>query len=149
LLLTPAAFADRLPLSESSRVLEVGPGSGFFSAELAERASRGHLELLDLQRQMLAKARRKLDSKGFKNVGYTEADASGGLPFPASSFDAAVLVSVLGEIPERANALQSLHQVLRPGGVLAIHEQIPDADRIEFEELQTLVETQGFKFQVR
>lgn len=54
LFLTPAVFADRLSLSESSRVLEVGPGPGCFSAELAERISRGHLELLDLQPQVRA-----------------------------------------------------------------------------------------------
>ena len=64
LLLTPAQLANRLPLTESSHVLEVGPGSGYFSAELARRVPQGRLELLDLQPEMLAKARRKLQARG-------------------------------------------------------------------------------------
>src|SRR4029453_700291 len=35
LLISPSQFADRLSLNESSRVLEIGPGSGYFSVEIA------------------------------------------------------------------------------------------------------------------
>ena len=74
LLLSPEKFADRLPLTAVSWVLEVGPGSGYFSRELARRVRRGRLVLFDLQPEMLAKARRKLERSGVQNVGYAVGD---------------------------------------------------------------------------
>ena len=145
-LLSPDDLAGRLGLSESSRVLEVGPGSGYFSAALATRIPRGELALLDLQPEMLAKARRKLESMGFHNVRYTRADASGEFPYPDGHFDVAVLVSVLGEISDQPGCLRSLRRVLRPRGLLAVHESIPDPDRIKFEALAALVQAEGFTF---
>jgi ubiquinone/menaquinone biosynthesis C-methylase UbiE len=146
LILHPRRLVDRLPLAESARVLEVGPGSGYLSVELARRVIRGRLELLDLQPQMLAKARRKLEAGGFNNIGYTSANASARLPFPDRHFDVAVLVAVLGEIREQSACLLELHRTLRPGGTLAIHEHIPDPDRITIDRLRPLVESSGFRF---
>jgi ubiquinone/menaquinone biosynthesis C-methylase UbiE len=145
LLITPEAFADRLPLTPSSRVLEVGPGSGYFSVEIARRVPAGHLELFDLQPEMLAKARRKLDAAGLANVGYTQGDA-GDLPFEDSEFDVAFLVAVLGEVPDEAECLRSLQRVLRPGGVVAFHEHLPDPDFSGLPALRKLVEGEGFRF---
>jgi ubiquinone/menaquinone biosynthesis C-methylase UbiE len=146
LVVSPQRLVGRLPLVESSRVLEVGPGSGYFSAELASRVPQGRLELLDLQPEMLAKARCKLDAAGLRNVGYTAADASARIPFPDQFFDVAVLVAVLGEVPDRHGCLRSLYRTIRSGGVLAVHEHIPDPDRIPLAALRALVEPHGFGF---
>ena len=144
-LITPGELADRIPWTETRRVLEVGPGSGYFSVALARRARAGRLELFDLQREMLAKARRKLEAAGHRNVGYTQGDASA-LPYGASTFDVAVLVAVLGEVPDKSSCLELLLQVLSPDGVLVVHEHVPDPDRIAPPELRALAETAGFAF---
>lgn len=149
LLISPRTFAERLPVSESSCLLEVGPGSGYFSVELARRVPGGRLELLDLQPQMLAKARRKLEAHGFRNVGYHAGDAGLGVPFPGGSIDVAVMVAVLGEVPDQTACLDGIRRALRIGGVLAIHEHIPDPDRISFPTLRSLVESQGLRFRER
>lgn len=149
LVLSPETLAKRLSLSESSHILELGPGSGYFSAALATRVPRGRLELFDLQPEMLAKAERKLRAGGHHNVGYTTGNASEDLPFPDGHFDVAFLSSVLGEVPDVGRCLRSLHRVLRPTGTLAFHESISDPDLVRFETIQSLVESQGFKFQQR
>ncbi len=61
LIISPSTLADRLSLTAASRVLEIGPGSGFFSSEIAKRIPHGRLELFDLQPEMLTKARLKLE----------------------------------------------------------------------------------------
>jgi len=99
---------------------------------------------VDLQPEMLAKARRRLTALGRANLGYTVADAARPLPLAAGSFDAAVLVQVLGEVEDRSQCLRSLASVLKPGGVLALHEGVPDPDRIPIPELVLLVEAHGF-----
>ena len=56
-ILSPRKLADRLHLKEDSQVLEIGPGPGYFSVEVARRVPHGHLELFDIQQEMLEKAR--------------------------------------------------------------------------------------------
>src|SRR5687767_580184 len=75
LVLSPQKLVERLALTPASRVLEVGAGSGFYSVAVARRISEGRLELLDLQPEMLKKARQKLEAQGLSNVGYTTANA--------------------------------------------------------------------------
>lgn len=148
LLLSPSQLASRLPLRNAARVLEVGAGSGFYSAAVARRIPHGHLELLDLQPEMLDKARRNLAIKELNNVGYTLADAAT-LPFEKNSFDVIFLVTVFGEIAERQAFLQEARRVLKFGGVLSISEHLPDPDFSSFGKVKTLVEREGFVFSVQ
>ena len=144
LFIGPEEFADRLSLTDTSRVLEIGPGSGYFSIEIARRIPQGHLELFDLQPEMLHKARRKLDAAGLRNVGFTEGDASA-LPFPNGSFDVVTLVCVLGEVPNQKRCVEALFRVIRPGGTAVFHEQLPDPDIFKLTTLTSLVAGSGFK----
>ena len=144
LLISPSQLADRLHLKKGSRVLEVGCGSGVFSAEVARRVPAGHLELFDLQAEMLERARRKIQAEGLgKVVGYTQGDARR-LALPRGSFDVAFLVAVLGEVPEPRKCLRALHRILRPGGLLSITEHLPDPDFSRLSTLRALVEDEGF-----
>ncbi len=145
LLVTPERFANRLPLDAASRILEIGPGSGYFSVALAHRVPSGHLTLLDLQVEMVAKAKRKLHAVGIRNASYATADVNAGVPLRDDSVDAVAMVAVLGEIPDSQGALRSCHRVLRADGILAIHEHVPDPDLIKFELLEQMAETAGFR----
>ena len=144
-LLSPRALRERLPLTAASHVLEVGAGSGFYSAEVARAIPDGRLELLDLQPEMLEKARRKLEAERLSNVGYTAASA-GVLPFEGESFDLLFLVTVLGEIGDRAAFLGEARRVLKPGGVLSVSEHLPDPDFSPCAKVRSLVEKAGFEF---
>lgn len=145
IVLSPPKLAARLPLTATSHVLEVGVGSGYYSVEIARRVSKGHLELLDLQLEMLTKARRKLEAKGLSNVGFTLADANL-LPFKENSFDLLFLVAVLGEIKEQRAFLGEAHRVLKAGGILSISEHLPDPDFSSCDKVKSLVEKAGFEF---
>jgi ubiquinone/menaquinone biosynthesis C-methylase UbiE len=142
--LSPQKLASRLALTPTSYVLEVGAGSGFYSVEVASRISEGQLALLDLQPEMLKKARPKLEAKRLSNVGYTLADA-GHLPFKENSFDALFLVAVLGEIANQKAFLIEAHRVLKPGGILSISEHLPDPDFSPFDKVKSLVEGEDFE----
>lgn len=146
LFISPASLVDRLPLHPESRVLEVGPGSGYFSVELANRIPDGWLELFDLQPEMLTKAARKFGDALPPNVGCTVGDASKALPFEEESFDLVLLVAVLGELPSAEQGLMSFFRILRPGGVLAVHEHLPDPDIIWPNKLRLMTTAQGSGF---
>ncbi len=144
ILLSTRKLVSRLALTATSHVLEVGAGSGFYSVEVARRVSKGHLELLDIQPQMLKKAQQKLEAIGLTNAGYTLADA-GTLPFKEHSFDVVFLITVLGEIANQKAFLSEARRVLKAGGILSISEHLPDPDFSPFTEVKLLVEREGFE----
>jgi ubiquinone/menaquinone biosynthesis C-methylase UbiE len=144
LMLSPAQLAERLHLQPDSRVLEIGPGPGFFSVELAQRVPRGHLELFDIQHEMLAKARRKLQRAGLRNVDLAQGDARG-LSYRDESFDVIVLVAVLGEVPDPPAALRESYRVLRRGGILSVTELPGDPDFTSLPVLRGLAAAAGFE----
>jgi ubiquinone/menaquinone biosynthesis C-methylase UbiE len=107
------------------RILEIGPGTGYYSFDIAERLGEGRLEIFDIQQEMLDHVTREAERRGVTNVTPTHGDAQA-LPFEDGSFDGAVLVTVLGEIPDQELALREIARVLRPGGRLVVGELFGD-----------------------
>ncbi|MGB9303015.1 MAG: methyltransferase domain-containing protein [Mycobacterium sp.] len=142
----PARIIDGLGLTGSEHVLEIGPGPGFFSVEIAGRLTDGRLDLFDIQPEMLEKARRQLERAGFRDVGFTAGEASAGIPFPDNSFDVAYLAAVIGEVPDQQACIRSLSHVVKPGGRLVFAEMFPDPDRLSVRELRDIAESEGFDF---
>jgi ubiquinone/menaquinone biosynthesis C-methylase UbiE len=85
---------------------------------------------------------------GIANIDGTEADART-LPFEDASFDAAYLVAVLGEIPDRGAALRELRRVLRPGGRLVVGELFGDPHMVTPGALRREAEAAGLRFERR
>ncbi|NLG51785.1 MAG: methyltransferase domain-containing protein [Chloroflexi bacterium] len=142
LFITPQQVADRLALPPNARVLELGPGPGYLSVEVARRIPQGYLLLADIQMEMLHQARRRLERARVEQVGYVQANALA-LPLAEGAFDAAFLVTVLGEVPEPRACLRELYRVLRPQGLLSITEQPIDPDHIPLSELRVMAEEAG------
>jgi ubiquinone/menaquinone biosynthesis C-methylase UbiE len=120
------AWAHRLDLGPGMQVLEIGPGSGLFTEGVARAAAGVRITCLDIQPAMLRKVRSRLSD-------YAPALACGSasaLPFRDGSFDRIVMVTVLGEVPDRRGALSECARVLRPDGMLAITESLVDPDFI-------------------
>ncbi|MEV0355308.1 methyltransferase domain-containing protein [Nocardia sp. NPDC050697] len=142
----PRRLLDALALTGREHVLELGPGSGFFSRPVAAALPEGRLELFDVQPEMLAKARRKLERAGHRGVGFRTGDAGAGLPYSDNAFDPVFLVSVIGEVPDKDGCLCELHRVLKPAGLLVFLETFPDPERFEVDRLRALSEPHGFGY---
>ena len=143
LIMSAKTVANRLPVSSSATVLEIGPGSGYYSVEVAKKLVHGRLEILDIQKEMLDKCKLKLDSAELRNYGTHLGDGRT-LPFDANVFDAIYMVTVFGEIENRHDFLIEAARVLKPDGVLSITEHHPDPDFESSSILQDSVESQGF-----
>ncbi|MCG6872671.1 MAG: methyltransferase domain-containing protein [Gammaproteobacteria bacterium] len=122
-----AAFVvETLALSPGMTVLDAGCGPGRVTIPLANSVGpAGRVVALDIQPGMLARAKTRTEAAGHTNVEFVAA-ALGDDKLPAHYFDRAVLVTVLGEIPDRAGALAELFSALKPAGILAIVELIFD-----------------------
>ena len=110
------------------RLLEVGPGTGYYTIPLAGWIGpEGSLDILDVQQEMLDHTRRAAEA-GVANVAPTRADATS-MPFPDDSFDGAFLVTVLGGVPDQVAALRELRRVVRPNGRIVVGELFGDHAR--------------------
>jgi len=94
--LIEARILQELRLKPSDKVLEVGAGSGYMAALLAQRAQR--VITLELHPQLVELARANLQRAGITNVEVRKADGSKGLPGEAP-FDAIVLSGSVAEVP--------------------------------------------------
>ena len=128
----PHPFITRERLREileprpGERVLEVGPGTGYYTLPAAAWLEPGgRLDILDLQQEMLDHTMARASEEGLANVTATRADARE-LPYDDDSFDGAYLVTVLGEVPDQEAALRELRRVVKPEGRIVVGELFGD-----------------------
>jgi ubiquinone/menaquinone biosynthesis C-methylase UbiE len=107
-------------------VLDGGCGPGRLTLPLAQRVGdSGQVVAVDIQAGMLARVREKAKAAGIENIELVEAGIGQG-KLGLKRFDRAVLVTVLGEIPDRQAALKEIFGAMKPGGLLAVTEVIFD-----------------------
>jgi ubiquinone/menaquinone biosynthesis C-methylase UbiE len=108
------------------RVLEIGPGTGYYTLDIAEwLGAEGKVEIFDLQQEFLDHVTARAAERGLGNVAPTQGDATA-LPYEDASVDAVVLTAVLGEIPNPVAALREIRRVLKPDGRLVVGELFGD-----------------------
>jgi ubiquinone/menaquinone biosynthesis C-methylase UbiE len=108
------------------RILEIGPGTGYYTLDLAEWVGpEGRVEIFDLQQKFLDHTAGRATERGLANVVPTQGNATA-LPYEDASMDAVALTAVLGEIPDPVAALREIARVLKPTGRLVVGELFGD-----------------------
>ncbi len=138
-----------LPAWRNAAILDAGCGTG---GNLAHLEGAGRRVGLDFSPDALAGARKR-------DLAELVRGTVTSLPFAASSFDAAISMSVIYHqwVADPAEALREVHRVLRPGGLLfldvpayqsllsAHDEAVMTARRFDARETRRLVEASGFE----
>jgi SAM-dependent methyltransferase len=145
--ITPDLLRRGVEPSTGAHILEIGPGTGRHAVQIAQSiAPTGTLDVFDVQQEMLDAVMRRAAEESVTNIVPSQGQAGERLPYPDGRFDAAYLVTVIGEIPDPEVALRELRRVLRPGGRLAVAEVIVDPDYTALGELRSRAEACGFRF---
>ena len=144
--ITRARLFEALDPRPEETVLEVGPGTGYYTLDVARAVARLHI--FDLQPEMLDHTLRRAGAAGIANVEPRQGDARS-LPYADATFDAAYLVTVLGEIPDQEAALRELRRVLRPGGRLVVGELFGDPHMVTEGALRRHAAAAGLRFERR
>jgi ubiquinone/menaquinone biosynthesis C-methylase UbiE len=141
---------EMLAPAPGERVLEIGPGTGYYSLAVAAALDGGTLDIFDISREFLDEVIRAARERGIENITATQGDART-LPYGDNRFDAAYLVAVLGEIPDQDAALRGLARVLRPGGRLVVGESLASGDphAVVFGKLRRRAQNAGFTLERR
>lgn len=142
-----AAVLDRLALDPGMRVLDAGCGPGRLTIPTAERVGpAGEVVALDVQEAMLRQVRAAAVTRQLANIRTLQGSIECGVS-DAEPFDRALLVTVLGEVPDRAGAMRSLYAALRPGGLLSVTEMLPDPHYQSRRTVRRVAEAAGFRLE--
>lgn len=105
------AMTLQLEPAKTDRILEIGTGSGYQTALLAEFA--GEVYTVERIAELAKRARERLEQLGYNNVRYKLGDGSLGWPENAP-YDKIMVTAAAGSVP------QELLEQLKPGGRMII-----------------------------
>jgi protein-L-isoaspartate(D-aspartate) O-methyltransferase len=106
---------EALELKIGNKVLEVGAGSGYHAATIAEQVGpQGHVYTIELVPELVRVARSNLEKAGYSDR-VTLAQGDGSLGYPdRAPYDRIVVTAAAPKVP------QPLVSQLQPGGILII-----------------------------
>ena len=104
---------DRMGLARDENVLDVGCGSGWLAALLAEQVPEGRVVGMDVSDEMVRRARKRNDE--IENVMFVVGEA-GEVPWDAQFFSQALSVESAYYWSDPARGLREIFRVLREGG---------------------------------
>lgn len=115
------ALAERTGADEGSVVVDVGTGTGFVAAGLTSRVAS--VVGVDNSAAMMAVARQNLAALAANNVTLVKGETDA-LPMSDNSVDVAVANMVLRHAPEPAAMIAEMVRVVRPGGRIAVADEM-------------------------
>jgi len=136
------AFLARLGIGPGARVLDLGCGPGFVTADLAELVGpTGQVVALDESALWIEHLEGEIARRGWKHVRAVRARLQDA-PLDANTFDVIFARWVFSFVPEPAPVVASLARALKPGGVFAIEDY-------NHEGVSLFPESEGFRAIVR
>lgn len=150
----PGKAIAALNIRPGQVIADIGAGSGYYTMRLADAVgARGRVYATDIQPEMLALIKKKIDAGSPGNVELilgTETDTR----LPAAAIDMALMVDVYHELGQPQTFLRSLKGALRPGGRLVLIEfrkedasvPIRAEHKMSIREVRMELEAEGFRF---
>ena len=105
----------RNTIEPSEDVLEIATGTGIITLAIADKART--VTGCDISPEMIKVAQKKLEESRLDNVSFSVEDAYN-LGFDDAAYDVAIASNTLHVMMEPGQALQSVHRVLKHGGIL-------------------------------
>jgi len=127
-------------LPPGSRVLEVAPGPGYFSIELAKLGDY-RVTGLDISRTFVEIACRNAKEAGVE-IAFQQGDAAA-MPFADETFDFILCRAAFKNFSQPLKALQEMRRVLKPGGrgmLIDLRKDAPSSD------IRRIVDGMGMSF---
>jgi protein-L-isoaspartate(D-aspartate) O-methyltransferase len=117
-----ALICDVADVRAGDRILDIGTGSGYQAAVLAELGAEVHT--IERISELAEQARENLDAAGYESVDVRVGDGSLGLP-DAAPFEAITVAAAAPDLPS------ALYEQLAPRGRLVVPVGDPESQRLQ------------------
>ena len=137
-------------LNRGKKVLDVGPGMGFFTLPMAELVKpSGKVFCVDIQKKMLEKLEKRANKKGLGEFIETieSSEKSLNLDSLKDQIDFALIFAVLHEVSDQKLFLKEIFDALNPGGIVLMSEPKGHVTEEDFEKSLDLAASVGFKLE--
>ena len=104
----------------NARILEIGFGGGALLFEIAHNLDGGHIDGVDISREMLAVASKRVVREDLGEPVSLRLAGVDSLPFTDASFDYAYSVHTIYFWPDLERGIVELARVIKPGGRLVL-----------------------------
>ena len=150
----PSRAVRALQIKPGQVIADIGAGSGYYSVLLSKAVgAEGRVYATDIQPEMLAILKRKLEAQSIGNVELI-LGAEAETKLPDASVDLALMVDVYHELAQPQAFLQSIKRALRPGGRLVLIEfrkedpnvPIREEHKMSVREARQELEAEGYRF---
>ncbi|KLU59022.1 putative methyltransferase YcgJ [Peptococcaceae bacterium CEB3] len=122
------------------KILEVAPGPGYLSIELASRGFS--VTGVELSPDFVEIERRNAEGKGV-SVDFKQGNASS-LPLPDGSFDFVICSAAFKNFSKPLEAMREMYRVLKPGGIALIMDMNRNCTQEDIEEEMEKTGMKGF-----
>jgi len=151
----PTKAVAALQLRTGDVVADIGAGSGYYTMLLSAAVGpKGRVYATDLQPEMLALIRKKVEARRASNVELVLGSATESR-LPDAALDLALMVDVYHELSEPQAFLKSLQRAIKPGGRLVLIEfrkesadvPIREEHKMSVREARQELEAEGYRFE--
>jgi len=124
----PETVAERMHLRPGMIVVEIGPGKGSYTIEVAKRVlPDGKVYAIDIHEAIVDSLKKKVKREGVMNV-FPVVDDAYNMSLEDGSVDRVFAIACLPEIPDPIRVLREAHRILSESGLVSLSELFPDPD---------------------
>lgn len=145
----PHEVIQALALAPDARVADLGAGTGYFAARLANMLPGGRVYAVDVEQDMVRYLEARAQREGLRNIVSVKGEPDD--PRLPEKVDLILLVDVYHHIGDRTSYFRRLREALRPGGRIAVVDfkldspaGPPRAARIAPEAVRTEMQAAGY-----
>jgi len=138
----PDDVVKAMALAPDAKVADIGAGTGYFSLRIAPEVPEGRVYAVDIQPEMLAILRERIERQGVVNVIPVRGKTDDPM-LPAATLDAVLLVDAYHEFAYPFEMMRGIVQSLRPGGRVYLIEYRGEDPRVPIKPLHKMTQRQA------
>lgn len=139
-----ATLLKNMDIQPTDDIADIGAGSGYHVFKMAPMASKGTIYAVDIQDEMLAAIREKMEAQDVRNIKMVKGGEQG-VNLPENSVDKVLMVDVYHEFNYPKEMIASIKKALKPDGKIFLIEYRGEDRSVPIKAVHKMTEAQAVK----